>query len=39
MNGLINIYTRWIEDPEKDFTIDDVPEYWREKVKEHLDAK
>lgn len=33
---MVNIYIKWINDPNKDFTINDVPERWRKKVEERL---
>lgn len=37
---MITIYARWINDENKDFTIDDVPTRWKDAVKKYLqDAK
>ena len=35
---MAKIYVKWIKDPNKNFTIDDVPARWRSQVQELLDT-
>lgn len=34
---MVKIYVKWILDPTKDFTIDDVPERWKADVEKALE--
>ena len=35
---MVNIYVKWILDPTKNFTIDNVPKRWREQVESVLES-
>lgn len=34
---MVKIYVKWIQDPTKNFTIDDVPQRWRADVEKALE--
>ena len=39
MSNIVRLYVKWVQDPTKDFTIDNVPVKWRADVEKALEDK
>lgn len=39
MSNIVRLYVKWVQNPTKDFTIDDVPQKWRADVEKALEEQ